>query len=94
VSLASFVLLVERARQDLNLKPSASEARYSILELENPVLYFYLAKCFFAIHEKANALEALDMAIEYAGENGDFFDLKQEPSMLVNCSPNIMKHDD
>ncbi len=50
----------------------------AILEPENPVPYFYLAKCFFAIHEKDHALEALDMAIEYAGEDDQFFDLKQE----------------
>lgn len=45
--------------------------------IENPYPYFYLAKCFFAIHERENALEALDLAISFA-EGEDFAELKQE----------------
>lgn len=50
----------------------------AIIKPENPIPYFYLAKCFFAMHEKNHALQAIDLAIEYANEDADFFDLKQE----------------
>jgi len=47
-------------------------------KLDNPVPYFYLAKCFFAIHERDSALEALNLAIEYSGEIPEYGDLKKE----------------
>jgi len=43
----------------------------AICEIENPIPYFYLAKCLFAMHDRINALQAIDMAIEYAGEQQD-----------------------
>lgn len=47
-------------------------------DVNNPVPYFYLAKCFFAIHEHDNSLHALDLAIEYADEYEEFNDLKKQ----------------
>lgn len=50
----------------------------AIRELDNPVPYFYLAKCLFAIHDRPNAKEALDLAIEYAGDRPEFASLKEQ----------------
>ncbi|MFQ5729370.1 MAG: SycD/LcrH family type III secretion system chaperone [Waddliaceae bacterium] len=47
-------------------------------ELESPVPYFYLAKCFFAIHDRENALKALDLAVEYAADNAEYAELKKQ----------------
>ncbi|MCB1111845.1 MAG: SycD/LcrH family type III secretion system chaperone [Chlamydiales bacterium] len=46
------------------------------LNVDSPVPYFYLAKCFFAMHDPENALTALDLALEYAGDNKEYADLK------------------
>lgn len=46
--------------------------------LEDPVPYFYLAKCLFAMHEKASARQALDMAIHYADDQPEFQEVKQQ----------------
>lgn len=43
----------------------------AICNIENPLPYFYLAKCLFAMHDRMSALQAIDMAIEYAGEQQD-----------------------
>jgi type III secretion system low calcium response chaperone LcrH/SycD len=50
----------------------------AICELDNPVPYFYLAKCLFAIHDRENALNALDLAIEYSEEGDEFEDLRTQ----------------
>lgn len=50
----------------------------AICKLESPVPYFYLAKCLFAIHDRESAIQALDLAIEYAGENLEFKELKTQ----------------
>lgn len=46
--------------------------------LEDPVAYFYLAKCLFAMHEKASARQALDMSILYADDQPEYQELKQQ----------------
>ncbi|NGX42923.1 MAG: hypothetical protein K940chlam7_01211 [Chlamydiae bacterium] len=46
--------------------------------IENPVPYFYLAKCFFAIHDRENALNALDLALEYSADRIEFLDIKTQ----------------
>ena len=48
----------------------------AILDIDSPVPYFYLAKCLFAIHDRESSLQALDLAIEYAADREEFFDLK------------------
>lgn len=50
----------------------------AICSLESPVPYFYLAKCFFAIHERDTALKALDLAIENASENEEYLQLLEQ----------------
>lgn len=45
--------------------------------IENPIPYLYLGKCFFALHERENALEAFSLAIEYADDHPEHNELKQ-----------------
>lgn len=45
-------------------------------QIDNPVPYFYLAKCLFESHERDNALQALDLAIEYADDLPQYAELK------------------
>lgn len=47
-------------------------------EITSPVPYFYLAKCLFAVHDRENALQALNLAIESADEIEEYADLKQQ----------------
>lgn len=48
----------------------------AICRIDNPVPYFYLAKCLFALHDRDSALQALDLAIDYAETHPEFSDLK------------------
>lgn len=50
----------------------------AICKLESPVPYFYLAKCLFAIHDRESSVQALDLAIEYSGDEFQFADLKAQ----------------
>lgn len=50
----------------------------AIADLDNPAPYFYLAKCLFAIHDRDSALQALDLAIETAGDQEEYAGLKQQ----------------
>lgn len=48
----------------------------AICDLLSPVPYFYLAKCLFAIHDRESSLEALNLAIETAGDQEEYHELK------------------
>lgn len=50
----------------------------SICDIVNPVPYFYLAKCLFAIHDRTSALQALDLAIETADDVPEYAELKKQ----------------
>jgi type III secretion system low calcium response chaperone LcrH/SycD len=50
----------------------------AICTLDNPVPYFYLAKCLFAIHDRESALQALSLALEYAGDLPEYTELKMQ----------------
>jgi len=50
----------------------------AISEVENPVPYFYLAKCLFAMHDRQSALQAIDLAIEYSAGHPEFDDLRRQ----------------
>jgi len=50
----------------------------AVCDMENPVPYFYLAKCLFSLHDRESALQALELSIEYAGDNPDYTALKKE----------------
>lgn len=47
-------------------------------ELDSPVPYFYLAKCLFAIHDRENALEAIELALEYSADRSSFEELHRQ----------------
>lgn len=46
--------------------------------IDSPVPYFYLAKCLFAVHDRENALSALELALEYSKEGDEFKDLRNQ----------------
>lgn len=50
----------------------------ALCEIDNPVPYFYLAKCLFALHDRSNAIEALDLAIAAADERIEYATLKAQ----------------
>lgn len=50
----------------------------AIYNLENPLPYFYMAKCLFAVHDRVSALQACEIAIEYAGDAEEFAALKED----------------
>lgn len=47
----------------------------AICQVDNPVPYFYLAKCLFAIHDRESALQALDLAVEYSSEHAEYSEM-------------------
>lgn len=50
----------------------------AITDVENPIPYFYLAKCLFAMHDRDSALEALNLAIEYSVDEDKYGELKRQ----------------
>ena len=50
----------------------------AICRIDSPVPYFYLAKCLFALHDRDSALQALDLAIEYAENHTEFSELRSQ----------------
>lgn len=50
----------------------------ALADISSPVPYFYLAKCLFAIHDRTSALQALELALETAGDEERFQDLKNQ----------------
>lgn len=61
----------------------------AIYKAEDPVPYFYLAKCLFAMHERQSALLALEMAIQYAGELSEYQELKDQ---ALEAQSQLKKH--
>ncbi len=65
----------------------------AICDVNNPIPYFYLAKCLFATHDRDNAREALKMTIEYCGTHPHYQELKDQAlaalSLLHNERDNI-----
>lgn len=50
----------------------------AIRDVCSPVPYFYLAKCLFAMHDRESALQALDLALEYAKDIPEFTELERQ----------------
>ncbi|CDR33806.1 SycD/LcrH family type III secretion system chaperone [Criblamydia sequanensis] len=48
------------------------------LSHENPIPFFYLAKCLFSIHDRESALLAVDLALEYAGDLDEYKELREQ----------------
>lgn len=61
----------------------------AISDIENPIPYFYLAKCLFSMHDRDSALQAFELAIECAGERPSFQQLKTE---ALAAQAILMKH--
>ncbi|MEI8364999.1 MAG: SycD/LcrH family type III secretion system chaperone [Parachlamydiaceae bacterium] len=60
----------------------------AMTDVESPVPYFYLAKCLFAIHDRDSALQAIELALEYAEDKEEYNDLREQSlaakKLLVN----------
>jgi type III secretion system low calcium response chaperone LcrH/SycD len=50
----------------------------AIYEVESPTPYFYLAKCLFAMHERQSAMQALEIALQYADDIPEYQQLKAQ----------------
>ncbi len=53
-------------------------------DIESPIAYFYLAKCLFALNDRESAMEALAIAIEYAGDQEEFQELKHQAESALD----------
>lgn len=62
----------------------------AICDISSPVPYFYLAKCLFAIHDRESALQALNLAIETAGDIEEFSELKIQAEQAKEL---LLRHD-
>jgi type III secretion system low calcium response chaperone LcrH/SycD len=72
---------------DFDLAVDAYEMA-AICSMENPIPYFYLAKCLFAMHDRSSAIQALDLAIEYSAELPEYADLKNQALAALK----LLKH--
>jgi type III secretion system low calcium response chaperone LcrH/SycD len=61
----------------------------AICELGNPIPYFYLAKCLFAMHDRESALQALDLAIENSQDNSSFTEIYHQAQKAKNM---LLRH--
>ncbi|MBA3957976.1 MAG: SycD/LcrH family type III secretion system chaperone [Parachlamydiaceae bacterium] len=50
----------------------------AICQLENPIPYFHLAKCLFAMHDRESALQAIELALEYSEDRTTFEELHRQ----------------
>ena len=61
----------------------------AICDIQNPVPYFYLAKCLFAMHDRESALQALELAVDCAGDQLEYQQLKEQ---ALTAKSLILKH--
>lgn len=50
----------------------------AVCQIDCPVPYFHLAKCLFAMHDRKNALQALELVIEYSEGHSEYDDLRYQ----------------
>lgn len=50
----------------------------AICNLDDPVSYFHLSKCLFAMHERDNALQAIELAIELSEDREEYDELHHQ----------------
>jgi type III secretion system low calcium response chaperone LcrH/SycD len=62
----------------------------AIADIANPIPYFYLAKCLFAIHDRESALQALELAIETANDIEEYDELKRQALLAKEI---LLEHD-
>lgn len=53
-------------------------------DLSNPYPYFHLAKCLFSMHEREGALQAIELTLEYSGENSQYEELHRQALAAKN----------
>lgn len=76
-------------RQDYEAAIDAYELA-ALCDISSPIPYLYLAKCLFAIHDRESALQALNLAIETAGDLEEYAELKRQAEMAKDI---LLKHD-
>jgi type III secretion system low calcium response chaperone LcrH/SycD len=59
-------------------------------DFSNPIPFFYLAKCLFAIHDRESAIQALDLAIETAADLDEYAELKHQAEEAKKI---LLEHD-
>lgn len=50
----------------------------AICQLDNPIPYFHLANCLFAMHDRDSALQALDLVLEYSQDIDAYDDIRRK----------------
>jgi len=61
----------------------------AICQADSPVPYLYLAKCLFAMHDRQSALQALELAVEYAADKPEYDDLRKQ---ALKAQDLLLKH--
>lgn len=69
----------------------------ALCQENDPVPYFYLAKCLFALHEREATLQALELAIEYADGLPEYKELKEQALkakqlLETDIDPEVLGH--
>jgi type III secretion system low calcium response chaperone LcrH/SycD len=62
----------------------------AICQLDNPIPYFHLANCLFAMHDRDSALKAIEMVLEYSTGNDEYTDLRQK----AIAAKGVLEHED
>jgi len=65
----------------------------AICDVNNPVPYFYLAKCLFATHDRKNAREALNITIEYCSTHPHYQEIKHQAEAALAMIDNDVPSD-
>lgn len=50
----------------------------AICQLDNPIPYFHLANCLFAMHDRESALQAIELVLEYSEDNDSYDELRHK----------------
>ncbi len=58
-------------------------------EITQPMPYFYLAKCLFAIHDRESAMQALDLTLDYAANQPEYASLTEQ---AIEARHLLLKH--
>lgn len=53
----------------------------AICDIANPLPYFYLAKCLFAVHDRSGALQALELTLELTEDEEAYSEIRQQAEL-------------
>lgn len=59
-------------------------------QIDNPLPYLYLAKVFFALHQRERASEAIELALFHAADKAEYQQVKEE---ALRAQRHLGKHD-